>query len=307
MIRSLYPIDLILLVFSSRRMLPNEAMARDSPDNRSLLSPEAFLEHWLPLGGRRHSWVLAGGVRILGVVSIRSCSSPTIWQVDYLQAGDEECCLALLDRVSAAAAKRGVRRLFLRLPSASPLIDGARHSGFSRYGIDYLYRYHGEGGRRAAEAPGPYLLRPRSSGDEYGLFELYNATVPLQVRTVEGMTLEEWQESRGRGSWLEQHREFVIQKQGGLVGWLRVNAARGMGCFEIMFHQLDEDGLEWLVNYALMCLDGKSPVFCVASAFQGQLSGLLQRLGFEQVAEYSSLMKEIALRVREPHFIPMRA
>jgi hypothetical protein len=307
MIRSLYPIDLILFLFFSSRLLPNEAMARDNPGKGSLLSPETFLEHWLPLKSRRHTWVSASGVRTLGVVSIKSCSSPTVWQIDYLQASDEESCLALLDRVSTAAAKRGVRRLFLRLLSTSPLIDGARHVGFSCYGVDYLYRYHGEGGRRSAEASGPYFLRPRSSGDEYGLFELYNAAVPLQVRTAEGMALEEWQGSRECGSWLEQHWEFVLQKQGGIVGWLRVNAARGIGCFEIMSHQLDEDDLEWLVNYSLMCLGGKPTVFFIVSAFQGQLLELLGRLGFEQVAEYSALVKEIALRVREPHFVPMRA
>jgi hypothetical protein len=121
------------------------------------------------------------------------------------------------------------------------------------------------------------------------------------------MTLEEWQGSRGCGSWLEQHWEFILQKQGGIAGWLRVNAARGMGCFETMFHQLDEDILEWLVNYGLICLEGKPTVFCVALAFQGQLLDLLGSLGFEQVAEYSALVKEIAVRVRETRFVPVRA
>jgi len=121
------------------------------------------------------------------------------------------------------------------------------------------------------------------------------------------MTLEDWQECRGRDSWLERRREFVLHKQGSLVGWLRVNTGGGAGCFEIMFHQLDEDVLEWLVNYGLVCLDGKSPVYCIALAFQGQLLGLLQRLGFEQVEEYSTLVKEIAVTVREPHFVPIRA
>ena len=307
MIRSLYPIDLILLPSFSRRAPPNEAMARDNPGKTSLLSPAAFVERWLPLGCRRHAWVLSDGVRIRGVVSIKSCCSPNVWQVCCLQAGDEECCLALLDRVSAAAAKRGVRRIFLRLLSASLLIDGARHVGFSCYGVDYLYRYGGQRGQWAAEAPGPYLLRPRSKGDEYGLFQLYNAAVPLQVRTAEGVTLDDWQECMGRGSWLERRREFVVQRQGNLVGWLRVTTAAGAGCFEIMFHQLDEDVLEWLVNYGSTCLDGKSPVLCVALAFQGQLLGVLQRLGFEQVAEYSTLVKEIAITVREPHLVPMRA
>ena len=316
MIRSLYPTDLLSFPFFSRQALPNQAIARDSLGQKSLFSPEVFLEHWLPLKGRRHTWVSGEGGRLSGVVSIKRCAAPTAWQVDYLQAGDEERCIALLDMVSAAAAKRGVRKLFLRLPTTSPLIDGARRAGFACYTKDYLYRYGGERGQRAAEAPEPYLLRPRTRGDEYGLFDLYNAAVPLPVRTAEGMTLEEWQESRDQGSWLEQRKEFVLlfrsppsplPKEGRLVGWLRVNAARGMGCFEIMFHQLEEDGLAWLVNYGLMSLDGRSPIFCVVSAFQGQLKGLLESLDFEQVAEYATSMKEIAIKVKEPQFVPMRA
>ncbi len=316
MIRSLYPIDLLPFLFFSRHALPNQAIARDNLAKRSPFSPQVFLEHWLPLRGMRHTWVSGEGGRLSGVVSVRPCAAPTVWQVDYLQAGDEEHCIALLDMVSTAAAKLEVRKLFLRLPTASPLIDGARGAGFSCYTKDYLYRYAGERGPRAAEAPEPYLLRPKSRSDEYGLFDLYNAAVPLPVRTAEGMTLKEWQESREQGSWMVQHKEFVLlfrshpsplPNEGSLVGWLRVNAARGTGCFDIMFHQLEEERLECLVNYGLICLGGKSPIFCVVSAFQGQLKGLLESSGFEQVAEYATLMQEVAVRVSEPEVIPMRA
>ena len=307
MIRSLYPIDLVSLPFFSRRAFPNEAITRDRLRRASLLSAEALSEHWLPLRGRRHTWVSLDRGRILGVVSTKSCSGPAAWQIDYLQVGEDEHCFALLDKASAAAAEKGVKKIFLRLPSTSPLIDGVRRAGFSCYTKDYLFRYGGEGGQGPAEVPLPYLLRPRSRADEYSLFSLYGVAVPLAVRTAEGMTLEEWRESRDRGSWLERHREFVLEKQGSLVGWLRINVARGMGCFAILFQPWAQDELGWLVNYGLTCLDGKSPILCIVSAFQGQLRVLLERLDFEEVAEYSTLVKEIALRVREPSFVPMRA
>lgn len=306
MIRSLYPVDLVSLLFFSRRALPNEPTARDSLGQRSLLSPEVLLEQWLPFRGKRHTWVSVERGRVLGVVSIRSRFGPTACQIDYLQA-DEERCLALLDQVSTAVSGRGVRKLFLRLPSTSPLIDVARRASFSCYTEDYLFRYGGGGVQMTAEAPEPYLIRLKASGDEWGLFDLYNAAVPIQVRTAEGVTLEEWLEAGDRGFWLEQRREFVLEKQGSLVAWLRVGAARGMGWFDIMFHQLDEDRLGWLVNYGLVSLDGKSPIFCVVSAFQQQLVRLLKELGFEEETGYSTLVKETAVRVREPHFAPMRA
>jgi len=184
-------------------------------------------------------------------------------------------------------------------------MEWVRRSGFSVYSTDYLYRYEGAGGPIIVESP--YSLRPRSSNDDYRLFELYSAAIPTTVRTAEGMTFEEWQESRDRGSWSQRHREYVWEKEGRLVGWLHICTARGMDCFELMLHPAEGEGLEWLVNHALESLDGKPPLFCIAPAFQGQLRSLLSRLEFEEVAQYQALVKELALRVREPSFMPMQA
>lgn len=306
MIRHLYPIDLLSLILSYRSMPPNQAIARDSFSQRSTLSPQAFIEHWLPLSGRRYTWVCLERGYIRGLVSIRSCSGPTAWNIDYLQA-DEERYLALLDWVSAVAVERRVRKLFLRLPSDSPLIDGARRAGFSRYATDYIYRYRGARGQRAAEATGPYLLRPRASGDENVLFTLYNVALPPPVRTAEGVTLAEWQETRDRGFWLEQRREFVLVKDGSLAAWLRVSAAPGVGCFEVIFHQLEEGTLERLVNHSLVCLGSKPSIVCVAYSFQEPLLRLLPKLEFEETAQSARLVKELTIRVEEPSFMPVRA
>jgi hypothetical protein len=70
---------------------------------------------------------------------------------------------------------------------------------------------------------------------------------------------------------------------------------------------LEGDGLKWLVNYTLKYLDGKSPILCIAPAFQGQLNGVLEDSGFERVAEYNASVREIALKVKQPQFVPMRA
>lgn len=300
MIRSLYPIDLISLLLLPPKS-PNQAKTRDGLERRSLLSPRALLEHWLPLRGRRYTWVSSQQGRIQSLISVRSCSGPAAWQIDHLQASDGERCLALLDRVSAFAARQGARRIFLRLPADSPLIDGARRAGFSPYGLDFLYRHPGDIGRVAVTFPQPYSLRPRSEDDDYPLFELYSAAVPISVRTAEGMALEEWRESRDRCLGLKQ-RELVLDKEGSVVGWLRIGAAGRVGFFEVMGHPSEEARLEMLVTWALACLSGKSPLFCIASAFQGQLLGLLGRHGFEEVAQHSALVKETALRVKEPHY-----
>jgi hypothetical protein len=307
MIRPLYPTDVISYLFLSREELPNQAITRNSLLRKSPFSPVVYLEHWLHLSGRRHSLLSVEGGRLKSVVSVKRCAAPTVWQIDYLKADDEERCIALLDRLSIAAAEWGVRKLFLRLPAATPLADVARRAGFSCYSKDYLYRHVDEPKRSMTAPPEPYQVRTRESSDEYGLFKLYIAAVPVPVRTAEGMTLEEWQGSREQGSWLDERREFVLQGRDSLAGWLQITATKGKGCFNIVSHQLGEDGLGWLVNYALMFLDGKSPIYCVVPTFQVQLTGILESNGFEQVTECDTMLKEVALRVREAQAIPIRA
>jgi len=307
MIRSLYPIDLASLLLLPRKSLPNEAISLDGVGNANPLTLWALLQHWFPLGRMRYSWVSIDRGRVRGIVSARNSSSPNAWQIDYLRVKDEECGFALLDRLSAAGAEKGAKKVFLRLHSDSPLMDGARRSGFSCYTKYYLYRYDGAGKLGTAETPPAYHLRPRSSADDYRLFELYNATVPAPVRTAEGLTFAEWRESRDRSSWQEHHQEFVLQKEESLAGWLRISTAGGSGRFEAMFHPAEEEGLQHLVNWGLVRLDGKPPLFCIVSAFQEQLKRLLEGLGFEEAAEYCALVKELALRVRDPSFMPVQA
>jgi len=305
MIRSLYPIDLVSLPFLSRGLLTNEAISRDGVEKRNLLTPQALLQHWFPLKRTRYTWLWLNLGRVHGVVSVRSCYGRTVWQIDYLRASDEERCFGLLDRLAASGVKKGVKKVFLRLSSDSSLMDGARRSGFSCYSREYLYRYDGAAKLGIAGTPGSYQLRPRWSSDEYKLFQLYSAAVPTPVRSAEGLTLAEWRESRDRGSWLEHRREFVLEKEDSLVGWLRLSTGRGMGYFEAVFSPADES-LQQLVNWGLVCLDGKSPLFCMVSAYQEPLRKLLQGLGFEETAEYCAMVKELALKVREPSLMPAR-
>jgi len=122
------------------------------------------------------------------------------------------------------------------------------------------------------------------------------------VRAAEGLTVAEWQESRDRRSWLE--REFILQREESLAGWVRIGSAGGMGRFEAVFRPDEEEGLQHLVNWGLAHLDGRTALLCVVSEFQGQLKRLLEGLGFEEAAEYIAMVKELAVKVREPSLMP---
>jgi len=307
MIRSLGRADLLSFLIFARHAPPNQAVTRNSPGKTSLFSTEAILEHWLPLYGKRHTWVYETDSGVGGAVSAKGGASSAVWKVDYLQVSDEEQCVSLLETSAASASERGVRKLFLNLDSDNPMLNGVRRAGFSSYSKDYLYRYSSEGAHDPAPSPHPCRLRTRTPADDFALFQLYTAAAPTPVRTAEGMTLEEWRDSREVGSWLEHHREFILERDDRLLAWLHITTAKGGGCFEIVYHNMEAGGLEYLVRYALRQLDGRSTILCIAPAFQGQLGGILEGSGFERVAEYVASVKENAIKVKQPQFAPMRA
>ena len=306
MIRTLYPVDLLPLFFSLGRMPPNQAITSDSLSELSPTSPRAIIEHWIPLTNRRQTWLFLERGRIRGLASVRAWPTSSTWRVDCVH-GDGRFCLALLDKVSATAARKGVRKLFLRVASGSLLLDEARRCGFKPYNIDYFYRYSGTPVVKEHALPKQYNIRPVSRNDLYALFELYRSTVPAQVRLAEGITLNDWQETRARPYFLDQHRDFILAIESRLAAWIHLGSAGRTGCFNVLFHQLDDEGLDLLVSHALLYLCGKSPIFCVVSSSQTRLLTLLERLEFERLVESMSLVKEITVRVTEPRFVPMRA
>ena len=307
MIRAIYRTDALSFLFPSPLELPNEALTRDLPGRRSFFSPEIFLEHWVPLKGRRRTWVSDDGGKIGSLVSVKSGASSRIWHVDYLQVEDEEHCYTLLEFVCRAAAGRRVRKIFMNLSANNPIVDAARRAGFSSYNRYFIYRYDGRSMPSLCPPPAGYDIRSRWQGDDWGLYTLYNSAVSLEVRNAEGMTFEEWHDSLECNTWFEHRAEFVVHRDDKLAGWLRTSSTRGKGCFEIIFHQMEGGGLEWLVIYALNCLRGKRPVLCIVSVSQWQLKGILENSGFDNVATFETMVRENIIRVEEPEFVPMRA
>lgn len=307
MIRAIYRTDVLSFFFPSPLERANEAISRELPGRGKFFSPEIFLEHWLPLKGRRRTWVTDEDGRINSLISVKSNKASRIWYVDYLQASDERNCYALLEYVSASAARRGVRKLFINLPVNSPMIDVARRAGFSSYNTYYIYKYGSKSVPRPLSSPDQYAIHILSKGEEVSLYTLYHASAPLAVRSAEGLTFEEWQDRSGCCSWFERRTELLVYRGGMLEGYLRISFSGRTGCFEIIFRQIEGIGLEWLVNHALNSLGGKAQIFGVVSVAQWQLRGMLENSQFEQIAKFETMMKENVIRVEEPRFMPMRA
>jgi hypothetical protein len=301
MIRTLLPTDVVAVIYFNNNKPVNHAKPRVRLGARERGIPElSLLTGWFPKQKRYSIALFRRGV-IHGLVSARSCSGAEVWEIDKLMLfeGEHELCLALLEKLSAVLAQFGVEKLFLSLPSDSPLVELVESAGFSCYVTESLYRFR-EG--EAVPSPPPYTLRPKFDDDEYKLFQLYNAVTPLSVRSVEGLIFQEWRQCREQTA----KAELIYEWGGYLLAWLRVIRDKGIGQFEIMT-ELDEAELGYLVEHGMMLLDGSQPIFCLSPNFQHQLQRVLTGHGFEPIAEYFRLVKQLKARAHKLQLMPLRA
>jgi hypothetical protein len=297
-IRALLPFDAAAVLYFYSKGVANQAKPRERLGKEQKGRPSFFP---LPLGRRRYSLGFFHRGLIYGLVSARSCLGLGGWEIDQLllSEGRHELCFDLLERLSQALGHLRVDRLFLSLPANSPLLDLAGRAGFCHYLDQSLFRF--KGAEMALSVP-PHVLRSKSEGDQYQVFQLYNAVVPMSVRIVEGITFQQWHQARERVS----KQELVYEKDGRLCAWIRIGTDGGSGQFQILA-QLDKIELGHLIEWSLALLDGQWPVFCLSADFQEQLQRLLAEQGFEQVAQYSRLVKQVTARVHELEFVPLQA
>jgi len=302
-VRPFLPTDLIAILLQGR-WLSNRAKTKDNIGREETIffTSATLLGQWLHPQVRRYLWVWANGLRIRGLASARNRYSPQAWEIDrlLLDEQDDECCHLLLERLSAAGGESGVKKIFLRLPAESPLVDAAREAGFVPYVTEFLYGWEREKTAGHGE-PISCSTRRKQEGDDYRLFELHKACIPAPIRRVEGMTFQEWQEAKDRSA----RKEWVFEKENSLIGWLRAETCGDKGQFEIM--ATNEGELKQMVDYSLMSLDGYRYLFCLAPEFQRKLARLLQGYGFGEVKRYSSLIKELTVRAQKPCLVPLGA
>jgi|FLYL01.1.fsa_nt_gi hypothetical protein len=295
MSRSRYPLptDLVALVFDGR-VYPNEAKPWDRlgrPDRARPL--EGALEQWFSFATGKHTWINVRGTTIRGLVSARPRNKRSAWEVETLidADGDGSVVVSLLTRMLAGVAKQGAERVFMRLEAASPLVRAARDAGFFAYQTQTLYRL--EGPPRAVE-DGAAPLRPRRKGELFGVWQLYNRTIPANVRAVEGPTFREWQAAFE--PWGGRTSDFVLEDDGVITAWVRMlnePVAR--------LAVLASGDVGGVLSAALAQLKRAHVVLCLAPeetargvALPGSLAAALLEAGFAPAGSYVLMARRLA-------------
>jgi hypothetical protein len=298
--RKILPTDLVALVSYDGRVYSNEAMTRDRIGTNDSPHPlETAFEQWFSFATGRHTAISVKGTTLRGLVSARKRGSKLAWEIDCLihaPDGDNGVLMSLLDQLTRAAGKSGALRIFVRLPGASETAHVAMHCGFAQYQSEIVHA-------RAVDAAEAHVLpegfRQRAKGDQYALFQLYNAVVPQTVRTAEAMTFAEWTAAQER---LGKTSQYVVEHGGAVRGWLRVARDGDIARFDV----LAEPGvIDDLLEAAMAKVASRRTVYTVVPEHDTGLRAHLESLGFAPGDEYSVLVRRTARTVKAPRSVPV--
>ncbi len=309
--------DVLRCIFLNMHEGPNLAWPRDGfsgpePPGKRTLWKETLAQ-------RRNRVTLAkwGGAQLLGLASASTRTGDRVWELDRLflpidnmrfrptqtqrhepwQAYSMELLGVLMEEVG----QRRAERIFLRLPSGSPIIPIARAAGFSPYVEETVLEGWGRG-TQAAAVMAPAHLREKAPQDDYRVFQLFSDATPQSVRVALGLTFNRWIDTHrfGRGA----RTEWVAESDGRITGWLGLTQRRRGVRAEALVHPGKPDLWELLVERALA---RKGLIRWLVPEHQELVASLLHRREFHEVARYTMLIKTLAVPVVERRLAPVEA
>lgn len=261
--------------------------------------------------GRSEVWVSHANGGVQGLAIAQQRSGKLAWDVENLFTAAEErpASVDLLDHLCVEAARRGARRVFLTTPADPDAARTAKQAGFVNFTAETLYSVRLTG---AVDGDGLPQARPRLRQDTHALFQLYSAAVPCSVRIAEAMTLDEWSSlDRGSKPWapsLGGTRQHSVWEAGGtLAGWLRLTFGARSQHISLLIHPSHRAATEDMVAYSLSQASHKVPIYVSVRDYQPEIASELLRRGFTRAVEYLIFARELAARVPNRAFVPVRA
>jgi hypothetical protein len=237
----------------------------------------------------------SNGLSIDSLAVATQKSGPTSWELSRLQArtGAEETVGELINAVCQAVYARGAMQLAARTLMSDPLGDELRQAGLFPSRGETLFLGAGTGKPKDL----PAGVRPSTPADEHGLFRLYSACTPSEVRALEGMTLDQWAASRWAapqwpafgGGLSGRVSEYVLEtgpQNMGLVGWLRVVRRFAAADIAVMLHpERSLDDATALLGFGLSSISAGKAVNLLVPEYETAVRSAAEDAGLTIEAE----------------------
>ena len=256
---------------------------------------------------RAGAWAAPDQRRMEAVACAGRLHGRRSWQVTQLLAHGcaDGAVTRVLERVAAEVGRSGAERVFLRLPADCTLLNAVRRAGYFPAYYETLMRAQPPVVAPSASAPEAASPRDASRPDEYGVFRLYNSSVPPGVRRLAGVTFDQWQDSRERGP--GRGRDYVLEGDRGPEGWLSVGRKGAAGWVQAMLAPAANDAAATLAAFGLERVAGARSVSSLVAEYQPDWGRALGEVGMAPVAEYVVCVLTMGSTVRLASGVGARA
>lgn len=289
--------------------------------------PEAQVRGYTPMKGVAESrWFALGRGRVRTYVACvdgqpaafvqareRSPRQRHKWDILHLGAATAGAALtrrtdlwtSLLDYTTAAAGRRGVQRLYAKLPAQLAAAEAFRAAGYARYGQETVYLFQGSADQRASSAHEglAVLPRPQAPDDTWAVHQLYTLTAPKPVQYAEAYTSHNWELPRhwaflSRGT--PREWGFIVERGHELALYCRVGRQGKRSRLEFMFEPAARELLPTLLD---ALLDWLAPgpderLYCTVREYQAELDPVLTARSFVPVGHQELLVRYTTVSVR---------
>lgn len=230
-------------------------------------------------------------IKLMCLASARTRSGIRSWEIDRLLLADSDQALELLEQVSYSVGCNGAEKVFLRVPSDSDLVDIAKRVGF----FPYFNEVHLAGSLAPLNIKvDEFSSEQPTPADLQGLFQLYCAATPQEVRQGIGMTIDQWRDSLEPA---QTHlTESVLKHDGKIIGWRRCNHFGQVTAGQILGHPGHPDSTQYLVDISYQTRNWLVPNYQII------VSELLEQQGLHEVRHYTMLVKTISVPARSREF-----
>ena len=314
MIQSLRISDALRCILLNGVNGPNVACPKDSMGKKASRENVNLCKQALAPSPDRITLGWWKGVNLGGLVSAHTRAGSRIWEVDRLylhslelereSARDSDASwpapapqpesLELLEALVHQAGTKSAERIFLRIPSGSPVAPLAQQCGFFPIFEETLFEGKIFAATRSEEPP-LSNLRTRLTQDDYPLFQLFTAATPTSVRTAVGMTFDRWRDYQE--GLHKNTRQWVVECNDRIVAWLSLPGSQRHGPAQMLVHPDHTALVPGLINLALNSVGAQS---WLLSDYQEYLRHHLQQRGLQAATNYTMLIKTVAVPVRTP-------
>jgi hypothetical protein len=207
---------------------------------------------------------------------------------------DGDTTFRMLEGLIERAGHARIERIFATVvPRFDDMAEVLRQLGFQPYTQQHIWMLP----EPVIEAGSSLLaLRRQYRRDVWAIQELYIRSTPRHVQHAEGGGSERWQLPRPRRTWGWRQQAWVLGDDGTLNMYVHALSGPRAHVLRMLCDPDLRHNAAPMLRYALSRIEEPRTVFAITRAYQAELAGALEEVGFRLRGEQTLFVKQLAIR-----------